>query len=96
MKNFFDDILVFLLPRKNLQFFRTARLRLLECTGAKQRVQESLLFFLYPTVCSICGRIDKNSLCTKCNKKIKNITKYRLIVHKNKYYDKQLYVFKYE
>lgn len=56
----------------------------------------NILVFLYPNVCGICGKIDKNSLCPKCNKKLSSISKYRLIFHKDKYFDEQVYVFKYE
>jgi len=55
-----------------------------------------ILDFLYPNVCGICDEINKNSLCTKCNKKLKQITKYKLIKYKNKFFDEHLYVFKYD
>lgn len=56
----------------------------------------NILAFLYPNVCGICDKINKESLCKKCNVKLKNITQYKLIKHRNKYYDEQLYVFKYD
>lgn len=56
----------------------------------------NILVFLYPDVCSICEKTDKNSLCIKCNEKLKNISKYRLILAKDKCFDEQLYVFRYE
>jgi len=57
---------------------------------------DNILVFLYPNVCGICDRVNKDSLCPKCNRKIKNILKYKLIKYKNKYFDEHLYVFKYE
>jgi len=56
----------------------------------------NILDFLYPNVCGICEKVNKESLCPKCNKKLKNILKYKLIKHQNKYFDEHLYVFKYE
>lgn len=55
-----------------------------------------LLLFLYPDVCGICDKINKESLCEKCNYNLKSINKYKLIKYKNKFFDEHLYVFKYD
>lgn len=56
----------------------------------------NILDFLYPNVCGFCDKINKESLCVKCEQKLKNITRYKLTEPKNKYFDAHLYVFKYE
>jgi len=57
---------------------------------------DNILVFLFPNVCGICGKININSLCPKCNLKLENITKYKLIKYNNKYFNEHLYVFKYD
>jgi len=57
---------------------------------------DNILVFLFPNVCSICDKVNNDSLCSKCYGKLKKITKYRLIKHKDKCFDEQLYLFKYE
>ena len=56
----------------------------------------NILNFLFPNVCGICDKLNKDNLCPKCNFKLKHITKYKIIQHNNKYFDEHLYVFKYE
>jgi len=57
---------------------------------------DNILVFLCPDVCAICGKVHKDSLCEKCKYKLKNITKYKLIKYKNKFFEEHLYVFKYD
>ena len=57
-----------------------------------------LLDLIYPPVCGICGKIDSNSLCKKCEIKINKqaifgVDNYK--TNKEKIFDEHLYVFKY-
>lgn len=58
-----------------------------------------LLDIIYPPTCGICGEINKKYICKKCEIKIKQyeinkIENYRK--NKNKYFDYQIKLFKYE
>lgn len=57
---------------------------------------EFVLDFLFPPACSVCGKIDKNWLCTKCEKRVERLEKSCLVNIENKKYEKLLYIFKYE
>lgn len=64
------------------------------------KIQEQILNLIYPQTCGICGKLNKNSLCNKCEialKKEKNIN----IINQgeeieNKYFNELMYIFKYE
>ena len=49
-------------------------------------------------MCGICGKLDKNFLCKKCEIELQKIAKFEAIKNfeEEKYFDKQLYIFKYE
>ena len=55
-----------------------------------------VLNFLFPPACSVCGKIDKNWLCPKCQKRVERLEKSCLVEIENKKYEKLLYLFKYE
>ena len=57
---------------------------------------EFVLNFLFPPACCVCGKIDKNWLCSNCEKRVKRLEKSCLIDVENQYYEKLLYIFKYE
>lgn len=52
--------------------------------------------FLFPPACSVCGKIDKNWLCPKCQKRVERLEKSCLENVPNRKYEKLLYIFKYE
>lgn len=52
------------------------------------------LNFLFPPVCGICGKKDKNWICEDCFKKLNFNIIYRKVY--NKYYDEMIYLFKYK
>ena len=59
---------------------------------------KELLDFIYPPVCSICGKLDKNSICKKCEimlnrQAIFGIDDYS---RKMRYFSEHIYVFKYD
>ena len=55
-----------------------------------------LLDFIYPPVCGICGNINKNSLCKKCEIKLKEYEIYDIEKSQNTYYDYKIKILKYE
>ena len=57
-----------------------------------------ILDLIYPPVCGICGKIDKNSLCNKCNLKVKKEAVFGVDEYcetQDKLFDEHLYVFIY-
>ena len=59
---------------------------------------DKILDLFFPPVCGICGKIDKNSLCEECNKKINEIKICQIekLSDKNIFYKKFAYMFKYD
>ena len=65
-----------------------------------------ILNLIYPPMCGICGKLNNNFLCPKCQKILENeavfgIDKYKKMeIEKNleerKYFDEHLYIFEYE
>lgn len=52
---------------------------------------------IYPPICGICGKLDKNFLCRKCYKILENESKF-IVERKSKenFFQEHLYIFKYE
>ena len=57
---------------------------------------EFVLDFLFPPACIVCGKIDKNWLCPKCQVRVERLEKSFQLDIQNKKYEKLLYIFKYE
>lgn len=62
------------------------------------KILDKVLDLIFPPVCGVCGRIDKNSLCNKCAVQLKKqaafgIEKYNK--DSNVYFDEHLYIFMY-
>jgi ComF family protein len=61
---------------------------------------ENALDFLFPKICIICGKIDKNSICENCKKRIKKYEKFILITKDKEnseiYYDYFLFGYSYK
>ena len=55
-----------------------------------------LLDLIYPPICGICGKINKKSLCKKCEIKIKSCQINTIENIKNKNFDYQIKILKYE
>lgn len=67
-----------------------------------------VLNFLFPPVCGICGKLDKNWICPKCRKRLEKYEKFELIKSKKIinnlfnfqeekiYFDEFLYCFEYK
>ena len=54
--------------------------------------------FIYPPVCGICGKLNNEFLCGKCEKMLKNQSKFEIIENKynSNFYDNHLYIFQYQ
>lgn len=57
---------------------------------------EFVLNFLFPPACCVCGKLDQNWLCPKCEKRVERLEKSCLVEIENKKYEKLLYLFQYE
>lgn len=57
---------------------------------------ENILNFLFPPACSVCGKINPNWLCPKCQQRVERLEKSCLVEIENRKYEKLLYLFKYE
>lgn len=67
-----------------------------------------VLNFLFPPVCGICGKLDKNWICTKCKKRIEKYERFELVktpkrigeffrfLEDDIYFDELLYCFEYK
>lgn len=64
--------------------------------GGVSYMLEFVLNFLFPPACVVCGKIDKNWLCSKCKKRVERLEKSCEVEIQNKKYEKLLYIFKYE
>ena len=62
--------------------------------------QEKLFNLIYPQTCGICGKLDSNSLCKKCEKTLKKQSENKIITNgeelEGKYFNELIYIFKYE
>lgn len=54
-----------------------------------------ILSLIYPNVCGFCGKLDKNSLCKKCEVSLKDKILFKIDKYNNKYFNKHFYIFKY-
>lgn len=55
-----------------------------------------VLNLFFPPVCGICGKLDDNWLCDKCNSEMKNKRKSLILKQNNKYYNELAFEFLYE
>lgn len=58
------------------------------------KMWHKLINILYPKQCVICGKINEDSICTKCYNRIKQNAKIEKYTNKN--FNEHLYIFKYE
>lgn len=63
-------------------------------------IQKNFLNLIYPQTCGICGKLDSNSLCKKCEINLKKQSENQIINKerelKDKYFSELMYIFKYE
>lgn len=64
------------------------------------KIQEKILNLIYPQTCGICGKINQNSLCKKCEINLKKQSENQIIKDgkeiEDKYFNELMYIFKYE
>lgn len=68
------------------------------------RIQEKISNLLYPPICGICEKINKDALCPKCNLELKKQAEVNILqkeeieenIKKEKYFEELMYIFKYE
>ena len=64
------------------------------------KIQEKILNLIYPQTCGICGKINQNSLCKKCEINLKKQSENQIIKDgeeiEYKYFNELMYIFKYE
>lgn len=69
------------------------------------KIQEKIINLIYPQTCGICGKINYNAVCPKCNiqlkkqEKMSTLTKEELkenSLEKEKFFEELIYIFKYE
>lgn len=58
----------------------------------------NMIDMLFPQVCGICGRINKDGLCNKCKIKLEGLVENSIIDTdlESKYFNELIYIFKYE
>lgn len=62
-------------------------------------ILETILDFIYPQVCGVCGKLNTNSLCNKCKIKLKKEFQFQIDYYKedlSKNFIEHYYFFKYE
>ena len=57
---------------------------------------EKIKQILFPSVCGICGKIEKEALCLSCKRKLNLPNDANIIEVPNKYFSKHAYIFEYE
>lgn len=55
-----------------------------------------LLNLIYPNVCGFCGKINENSLCEECKKRINENLIYKAQQINDKYFEKHIYLANYD
>ena len=68
------------------------------------KIQEKISNLLYPPICGICEKINKDALCPKCNLELKKQAEVNILqkeeieenIKKEKYFEELMYIFKYE
>lgn len=64
------------------------------------KIKEKILNIIYPQMCGICGKLAENSLCKKCEIKLKKQSECQIINNgkelEDKYFNELMYIFKYE
>lgn len=63
-----------------------------------KNILEEILDLIYPQVCGICGKLDKKSLCKRCENSLRKHFNLQIDDYSNleTYYDKHIYFFSYE
>ena len=64
------------------------------------KIQEKILNLIYPQTCGICGKINSNALCKKCEINLNKQSENQIIKEgteiEDKYFNELMYIFRYE
>lgn len=60
------------------------------------KIVDEILNILFPPICGFCGKIDRNYICTECERKINQKCIYKLYYIKDKYFEEHAYIMNYE
>ena len=69
------------------------------------KIQEKIIDLIYPQTCGICGKINYDAVCPKCNVQLKKQEKMGILTKEEleensleieKYFEELMYIFKYE
>ena len=60
------------------------------------KILNKLLDIIYPPTCGICGKLNKNYLCPKCEKTLYSQATFGQDIYRDKYFMTHYYMFKYE
>lgn len=55
-----------------------------------------ILDYFYPPTCGICGKLDSNFLCKKCEKILESHEEQNIVKVENMNFEELIYIFKYE
>ena len=55
-----------------------------------------ILSLIYPNICGFCGKLEKDFLCEDCENRLKKSLVYKTKDIKDKYFEKQIYLAKYD
>ena len=67
-------------------------------TNLVENLSTCILNFGFPPVCGVCGKLNVNFLCKKCENLLKNQAKFQVIKNEfnESFYDNHLYIFQYQ
>ena len=75
-------------------------IKLIKKRGKNNLNINKILDLIYPPVCGICGKINNNNLCKKCEMELKKYQNIKIIIDdeelEDKYFNELMYIFKYE
>lgn len=60
------------------------------------KILSSALDLIFPPVCGFCGKVNNKYICEDCNKIVNAIALNKIDNYNNKFFEKHLYIFKYE
>lgn len=64
----------------------------------RKQILNQILNLIYPPKCGICGKLNSNFLCNKCQKQLESQAKFKIEKNQNAnyYFQEHLYIFEYQ